>query len=88
MLRLHLAEIRRSGFALDDEENDPGVRCISAPVFNAAGDPIGCIGIDGPSVRVTEARIGRLAEQVVSAANRTTANIAGLEPAASTAASR
>lgn len=81
ILRLHLADVAVRGYALDDEENDPGVRCISAPVFNAAGEAIGCIGIDGPSVRVTEERIQGLAQQVVTIAQELTARIAGLEPA-------
>jgi DNA-binding IclR family transcriptional regulator len=79
MLRLHLTEIVERGFALDDEENDPGVRCISAPVFNADGEAIGCIGIDGPSVRMTQDRLDALAGQVKNAAERLTAAISGIE---------
>ncbi len=75
ILRLHLDEIVKLGYALDNEENDPGVRCISAPVFNSAGDAIGCIGIDGPSVRVTENMIEEMARQVVQAANHLSMNI-------------
>lgn len=75
MLRLHLPEIVKMGYALDDEENDPGVRCLSAPVFNELGIAIGCIGIDGPSVRVTETQIDPLARQVMAAANRLSASV-------------
>jgi DNA-binding IclR family transcriptional regulator len=75
MLRLHLAEILERGYALDDEENDPGVRCISAPVFNAAGEAIGCIGIDGPSVRMTSDRITDFAQHVARAASRLSTTI-------------
>lgn len=82
MLRLHLQDIVSRGYALDDEENDPGVRCISAPIFNAHGESIGCIGVDGPSVRITEALIDELAEHVVAAAKRLTSTIADREPAA------
>lgn len=32
-----LAEIRHSGFAMDREENELGVRCIAVPVFNHLG---------------------------------------------------
>jgi IclR family acetate operon transcriptional repressor len=81
ILRLHLAEIVERGYALDDEENDPGVRCISAPVFNALGEAIGCIGIDGPSVRMTETHIGILADHVIGAATRLSTTITELEPA-------
>jgi len=80
ILRLHLAEIVERGYALDDEENDAGVRCISAPVFNALGEAIGCIGIDGPSVRMTQDRIAALANHVITAANRLTTTLNQLEP--------
>jgi DNA-binding IclR family transcriptional regulator len=86
MLKLHLAEIVERGFALDDEENDPGVRCISAPVFNAEGQAIGCVGIDGPSVRVTPDRIDALAGHVVNAAQRLSTRISGVEPGTAAAA--
>lgn len=69
-LRLHLDEIRDRGYALDDEENDPHTRCISAPVFGLRGVPIGCIGIDAPSVRLTSDRIPEAAALVVEAARR------------------
>ena len=87
ILRLHLAEIVEQGYALDDEENDPGVRCLSAPVFNGSGEAIGCVGIDGPSVRITEANIETLAAHVVAAAARLSTAIGELDqPAVSAAA--
>lgn len=85
ILRLHLAEIVAQGYAIDDEENDPGVRCISAPVFNGVGEAVGCIGIDGPSVRMTEARIQELADQVAGAARDLSAILGESEPVAAVA---
>jgi DNA-binding IclR family transcriptional regulator len=79
MLRLHLTEIAEKGYALDDEENDPGVRCISAPVFNGALEAIGCVGIDGPSVRITHENIEAMAAHVVAAAARLSQTIGELE---------
>jgi DNA-binding IclR family transcriptional regulator len=81
ILRQHLAEIVERGYALDDEENDPGVRCISAPVYNALGEAIGCIGIDGPSVRMTDAHIDALADHVMTAANGLSTTMNELQPA-------
>jgi IclR family acetate operon transcriptional repressor len=69
-LRAHLVEIRDRGYAVDDEENDPHTRCISAPVFGTNGAAIGCIGIDAPSVRLTVDRIPGAAAFVVDAAGR------------------
>jgi DNA-binding IclR family transcriptional regulator len=81
ILRLHLAEIAARGYALDDEENDPGVRCLSAPIFNADGDAVGCIGIDGPSVRMTEDRLPALATYVKDAAQALSEAISEADPA-------
>jgi DNA-binding IclR family transcriptional regulator len=85
ILRARMEEIVEQGYALDDEENDPGVRCISAPVFNALGEAMGCIGIDGPSIRMTDDRIPALADQVKDAAARLSARIDALEPVAEVA---
>lgn len=69
ILQLHLAEILERGYALDDEENHSGVRCISVPVYNGAGGaPVGCIGIDGPSVRMVETEMEKLAHRVIEVA--------------------
>jgi IclR family acetate operon transcriptional repressor len=69
-LEAHLAAVREAGFAYDDEENDTHTRCISAPVYGPGGAPIGCIGIDAPSVRLTPPRIPAAAAQVVLVARR------------------
>lgn len=69
LMTARLAEIVQLGYALDDEENDIGVRCISAPVFvGASTEAIGCIGIDGPSVRVAGEAIGEMASAITEAA--------------------
>lgn len=70
ILRLHLDEVRARGWALDDEENDPGVRCLSVPVVGVAGEPIGCVGIDGPSVRLTQERALALVQDLQEVAGR------------------
>ena len=66
----HLAAVREAGYAYDDEENDTYTRCISAPVYGPGGTPIGCIGIDAPSVRLTPDRISEAAAHVVLVARR------------------
>lgn len=65
VLHHHLRSIAEDGYSLDDEENHLGVRCISAPIFTRVGGVcIGCIGIDGPTVRMTHAVIPSLAQAV------------------------
>jgi len=65
MLRLHLDEARRLGYAVDDEEFDLNVRCIAVPVFDFRGKAAGSIGISGPAIRVTAERLPELAAIVV-----------------------
>ncbi|RTG96371.1 hypothetical protein CSW21_05465 [Thermus scotoductus] len=43
-LERFLEEIRRvaqQGYALDMEENEPGIRCIAAPIYDAGGRGVG-----------------------------------------------
>lgn len=49
---LHLAEIRKEGWALDDEEHEEGIKCAAAPVFNRMGEVEAAISIAVPMMRV------------------------------------
>lgn len=44
-LRVELATVRERGFALDEEENELGVRCLAAPVRDARGRVVGGVGL-------------------------------------------
>jgi len=64
-LAKHLAQVRRQGYAVDDEEYDRGVRCLAAPVYGLGAAVVGAIGISGPATRMTHARLAGLAAVVV-----------------------
>lgn len=66
-LAVHLEQIRRQGYALDDIENEEGVRCLAAPVYDLHERAVASIGISGPSVRMTEARIVELTAMLLDA---------------------
>jgi DNA-binding IclR family transcriptional regulator len=53
-LREHLKLVRKQGFAIDDEENERGIRCIAAPICNEVGRVVAAISISGPAFRVTK----------------------------------
>jgi len=68
-LRAELERIRQRGFAIDDEENEAGVRCIGAAIVDARGEPLGAISISAPAARMTLARARQTAPGVVRAGN-------------------
>ncbi len=63
-----LAESRERGYAIDDVENEIGLRCVAAPIYDHAGVPQYAISVSGPTSRVTRDRVPELGELVVSAA--------------------
>lgn len=52
-----IAEIRRNGYALDNEENELGVRCIAAALKSFNGKPTYAISVSAPKDRMSDARI-------------------------------
>lgn len=56
-LKTELAKVRELGYAFDDEELDPGVRCIAAPIRDYTRRIVGAISISGPSMRIENDRV-------------------------------
>jgi DNA-binding IclR family transcriptional regulator len=57
VLETHLRNIAEQGYAVDDEELDVGVRCVSAPIRDYTRRIIGAVSISGPSMRLSTERI-------------------------------
>lgn len=53
-LRKELDLIREQGFAIDNEEIEAGLKCISVPVYDHNDVISACISITGPSSRLTQ----------------------------------
>jgi DNA-binding IclR family transcriptional regulator len=56
----NLRDARRDGFASDDEEFSPGVRCVAAPIRRTGGSTVAAVGLSGPSVRIDARRLNEL----------------------------
>jgi IclR family acetate operon transcriptional repressor len=65
-LLMQLREIRTRGYALDDNEQEIGVRCVAAPVPAAAGQV--ALSISAPQGRMSEGDIARIVPVVQSVA--------------------
>ncbi|KUO53357.1 MAG: hypothetical protein APF76_08945 [Desulfitibacter sp. BRH_c19] len=53
----HLEVVRKQGYAIDDIENEDGVRCVAAPVRNHLGQVVAAVSIAGPCDRISIERI-------------------------------
>jgi len=51
-----LSTIRRLGYALDDVEFEPGVRCVGSPVLDHRGQPVAAISVSAPASRMPLSR--------------------------------
>ena len=67
--RLQLADVRRRGWAIDDEEQAPNCRCIAAPIRDRDGVVVAAISAVGTLEQVEDRRIEMLAAQVIDAAS-------------------
>ena len=67
-LRLSLSQTRERGYALDDEENEEGARCIAAPVFNHLGQVTAAVSLSAPASRLTDRLLPKAAAAVIQTA--------------------
>jgi len=69
VLRKQLKQVAEQGFAIDDEELDAGVKCVSAPIRDYTRRIVGAVSISGPSIRFSNERMEKeLIPLVISAA--------------------
>lgn len=59
-LEADLAVIRSRGYSVDHEENELGVRCVGAPVFDFTRSVIAAISLSGPTDRMDQKRSAEL----------------------------
>jgi IclR family KDG regulon transcriptional repressor len=80
-LMRHLSSIRKNGYAIDDEENEDGIRCVAAPIRNERGQVKAAMSISGPATRITLERIETdLKHRVCETASQISAKMGYKEP--------
>jgi DNA-binding IclR family transcriptional regulator len=68
-LRAELRAVRARGYAIDDEEKEVGLRCVSAAVRGQAGKLFAAMSVSGPAFRMTKERVPEIGQAVMRAAN-------------------
>lgn len=56
-LKKELQQIKKQGYAIDNEELEIGLKCVGVPIFDYHGDTVGGISVSGPSTRFTPSRL-------------------------------
>lgn len=59
--------IRKLGYAIDNEEKNIGLTCVAAPIFNYSGEAKYGISISGPTARMTDEKINNIINLVKDA---------------------
>jgi DNA-binding IclR family transcriptional regulator len=65
-----LEKVRARGYAIDNEEDSRGARCIAAPIFDPEGGVGAAISLSGPATRVRPARDAEIAKALTEACGR------------------
>jgi DNA-binding IclR family transcriptional regulator len=73
-------EIRGKGYALDDEEDEVGFRCIGVPVLDENGSTVAAISVAGSVTQVTNENMKRLVSVLKKTAESITTALSEDQP--------
>lgn len=74
-LRKALARVRKTGYAIEDEQSEAGMRSLAAPIRDAEGRVVAAVGIAGPRQRLSEDVLAQFAPRVVETAQTISARL-------------
>jgi IclR family acetate operon transcriptional repressor len=65
-----LEKVKKQGYAIDDEENNLGVRCVGVPIFNSLGEAQASVAVSGTTEQTGEDALPKVVELVREAARK------------------
>ncbi len=75
----NLSMIKKQGYGIEREENEPGITCIAAPIFNHRGEVAGAVSISGTSLRMTDEKINGLKDKLMDVGKKISSRL-GYKP--------
>ncbi len=64
-LREELKKISKNGYAIDDQELDDNIRCMSSPIRDESGKVVAALSFSGPTTRVSMVRLETFTKTIV-----------------------
>jgi DNA-binding IclR family transcriptional regulator len=74
-LKQELDRVRCQGYAVDDEEEELGMRCIGVPVFDLDGRVISAISVSGKTDQIHQGNYGEFRALLLDAARQISAQV-------------
>lgn len=71
-----LSKIRKAGYSLDNEEEEIGLKCIAAPIFDGSKKVVAAISVSGPASRIDLFEKESVAKDVVETAKKISEKLA------------
>lgn len=65
-----IGKVRTFGFAIDNEENAPGVRCVAAPVYDAQGKIAAALGTSSTIIQLNEENLPKIVKLIQDSAEK------------------
>ncbi len=70
-----IRQVKRRGYAIEDEECEEGTRCLAAPIYQNDGRILAAVGVAGPRLRMKKSQFSKLAPLVVEAAEEISSSL-------------
>jgi DNA-binding IclR family transcriptional regulator len=74
-MKKELATVAARGYAVDDEERNPHVVCVAAPISDHTGRTVAALSVSGPAFRMRENGVENIAHQVIARAAEVSARM-------------
>jgi IclR family acetate operon transcriptional repressor len=74
-MRDELAQTRARGYAIDDEENAPGLRCLAAPILDRSGYAVAGFSMSAPAGVLTDEAMDKYSAIIREAALRVSSQL-------------
>jgi len=74
-LKAELKAVRMRGYAVDDGEHQPGIRCVGAPIRDPSGRVVAGLSVSGPARNLRKDQVSELAKIVIHHASLVSAKL-------------